>query len=185
MESPIEQMTLVQLRSYVFEASKAGHIECPCCDSRIKLYRRPLNRGMAISLYWIVSRFLTTKDWIDTRPSKVNPIPRVVVKTHCDFKKLVYWDLIKIEYRDVGEGKKKAGFVLPTEKGMQFVDEKLGVPGHIFISANKLRGFDEKTTVWFSHCLGVGFDYDAIMKEFEEMVTSPERGVQGDFETEE
>ena len=95
---------------------------CPCCDQKVKLYER--------KLMWMMARGLVALYWLD-RTSNDGPYHhRNVIMpndTSGSFAKLEYWRLIDQKV-NTDTGKRCSGFWRITQKGIDFVENKISVP---------------------------------------------------------
>lgn len=132
-------------------------IKCPCCDQQVKLYRRPLNSTMAYGLI-LVARYFEKSDaeeWLHVE-SYFKTRDGAPPSLRGDFAKLRYWDLVEI--KSGTSGASRQGLYRITDKGKEFVSNRLSLPRKVFIYNKKVVGFsDEKTTI--AQALGDQFNY--------------------------
>jgi hypothetical protein len=144
-------LNLAEARLWMLGQASDG-AKCPCCGRTAKIYRRHLNKGMAISL---------------VRMFKAAPIGEYVhVPTVCsggtrEEAKLRFWGLAEeaTELRDDGG---RAGWWKVTQDGARFVRLRLTVPSHVLLYRNRFRGFDGPQ-VDIQDCLGKSFDLAELM----------------------
>lgn len=98
---------------------------CPVCKRRDVVDRRPLNKGQAAFLMWIVSAS-EPGEWVDTttRP------PKVFTTKSRDFTLLRHWGLLEAHVNtDTRKG--GSGLWRATEKGRRWAAGQIAVPSHI------------------------------------------------------
>lgn len=148
---------------------------CPCCGRWAKVYKRGINRNMALGLMWIVrnSDRHINYGWIDM-PKRA---PKWMLRSN-QFATLRWWGLIErrgnAEYVEDGEGggdiqkvdktKKHLGLWRPTRKGIKFANSQIQAPKHVITLFGEPIGFGEDL-VMIKECLGEGFSYEDAMKE--------------------
>jgi hypothetical protein len=98
---------------------------CPVCKRRDVVDRRPLNKGQAAFLSWLVSAS-EPGEWVDTttRP------PKVFTTKVRDFTVLRHWNLIE-PHVNSDTRKSGSGLWRATDKGRRWVAGELAVPSHI------------------------------------------------------
>jgi hypothetical protein len=149
-------MTLGEARTLLAEQAVEG-VECPCCGQFAKVYRRKLNSGMARSLIWLVKEFLETKDGVEVQKQA----PRQVMANR-EMGKLVHFGLAVIKGHDGDSKKKTSGLWRPTDKGIDFVFDRVRVPRRVYLYDNKAVGSDDEMTS-IREALGDKFDYGELM----------------------
>jgi hypothetical protein len=149
-------------RNWVMEERWRDGVTCPCCDQLAKVYRRPLNYGMAHCLFLMYDYFNQPgheRCWLHL-PSYLNG--RGVVARGGDPTKTRYWGLI-VGSGDVREDDSpRVGHWRITEKGVAFVEQRITVPSHALVYNDQCLGFSEEQ-VLISKCLGKRFDYAKLM----------------------
>lgn len=131
------------------EGKKGVH--CPCCGKPVALRNRALNSGMAHFLCLLVLKFRGSGTWIDIKTIDVRG---------GDYAKLQYWELIENK-PNTDSAKRTSGLWKPTQKGIDFVDRKIGVPSHARVVDGVLKGFS-KGTVYIDEV--PNFNYAEIMR---------------------
>ena len=132
---------------------------CPCCGQFVKLYNRPIHTSMAkdlIRLYHIHNN----DDW-----NKYYHISKIRTRTAGggDFAKFLYWGLVKELEKDSNDASKRtSGYWKITDKGKQFVENRIKVEKHAIIYNSKLLKFSEDF-VNIKDCLKDKFDYNELM----------------------
>ncbi len=134
-------------------------VKCPCCGQFVKLYHRKINSGMAVELITLY------------KLSKVNENSFNEYFHHSKFatvsggeiSKLEYWGLVYQKAKTTEDTKAKtSGFWKITDKGIDFVRNKIEVPEQVSIFDARLYGFSEKMTN-IVKSLGSKFDYNELM----------------------
>jgi hypothetical protein len=146
--------TIEEAKMWVNQNSKIGCI-CPCCDRLIKVYKRKLNSGMSqelIALYELSRNDLETIFFHHTQFAKVSG---------GELSKLTHWGLVCEKPNSI-QDKKTSGFWGITEKGIQFVENKISVEKYIYLLDAELISYSkEKTNIIES--LGNKFSYPELM----------------------
>lgn len=141
--------------------NKVFGVVCPCCTQIVKVYKRKLNTGMAIELITLY-RLTKNKSVEEDKYFHQTKFARV---TGGEISKLIHWGLVEQKPKsteDAEKGKKTSGSWAITEIGKEFVQGKVTVLSHIYISNKKLIGFSsEKISI--KESLGKKFEYDSLM----------------------
>lgn len=133
---------------------------CFCCGQSVKLYPRFLNSTMARGLMWLTNEYLATNDWVD----KARIGPAWIQKCGGEFAKLEWWDLIEPKPNDDTK-KRTSGIWRPTNKGIDFVYNRIYVRSPVLLYNNELFGFGgNKITI--VDALTKDFDYNVLMKGY-------------------
>lgn len=136
--------------------------DCPCCGQYVKLYRRPINAGMAI--------FLIELYKLGTETGREYHHARDVLKrvksatTSRDYCILEHYKLIE-RRGDSEDGKRTSGYWRVTGDGKDFAVDNLLVPRRVHLYNNKKVGFDEDL-VSISDLAGAVFDYEELMGDY-------------------
>lgn len=143
--------------AWVKTNSKTGCI-CPCCNRLVKIYKRKLNRGMAlelIDLYSLSCNNLETIFFHHTQFAKVSG---------GELSKLLHWGLV-CEKPNTVDDKKTSGFWGITQKGILFVENKISVEKYIYLLDAELISYSiENTNIIDS--LGSKFNYQELMNSY-------------------
>ena len=131
---------------------------CPCCGRLVKIYRRKLNSGLSRCMIWLVSEYRKTKTWVDVTET----CPRHVLSSSSDRGLLIHWKLIE-KKENYDDSKRTSGIWIPTQKGMDFVDNKISVPSHVVLVDNKVIGWSDEQ-VKITRTLGSKFNYTELMQ---------------------
>ena len=119
---------------------------CPVCDKIRAMRHRPLYCEMAKFLYHLACLGMES-EWVDIKDIDVRG---------GDYAKLVHWDMVEQHSKD-------SGLWRITEKGDDFVHERIRVPKSIWLYNNQLiRVSDEETD--FAEALGEEFDRTKLMR---------------------
>ena len=150
--------TLIQARDHykdkikkAIASSSKKFIKCPCCDQKVKVYKRKLNSGMAITLIRMYQH------------SKLNycHVVDAQSKQCTDYPQLRYWGLIEEEVSPV-DGKKTSGVWRVTTPGLHFLKGLLTVKKYIHTINNNFIDFSGDD-VSLKDCLPEKFDYQELM----------------------
>lgn len=152
MDHPTASTPLGDVREYVRIRAADGGVDCPACTQHVKVYRRPLNSGMARSL--ITMWLAAGRGW--------QHVPTTVGGRSREEGKLRYWSLIEeaTEQRRPDGG--RAGYWRLTEDGEQFVRGLRWVPRYALVYDGRLLDHDGDL-ITIRDALGDRFDYDVLM----------------------
>lgn len=125
---------------------------CPCCNQLAKVYRRPINAGMALSIIKML-RF---------GGLEYQYIPASIGAKSREEGKLRYWGLIEEELEVRREDGGRAGWWRVTPKGRDWVLERITVPKYARIYDAKLLGLTGPE-VTIRQALGTKFNLDELM----------------------
>jgi len=146
--------TIIEGKNYLRENFSTG-VGCPCCGQFVKQYKRKLNSNQAWCLISLVKLYRQ-----EARFFHINEIGTPAGGG--DFAKLRYWKLIE-EKKHKGSDKRTSGFWIPTEFGIDFVNDMVRVYKHVFIFNGKVTGWsDESTNI--IEALGDKFNYIELMQ---------------------
>ena len=128
---------------------------CPCCDQLVKVYRFPINSSMVKDLMSLAS-----KADVGVYMHKVDFCRSTNQGGH--FSKWSDWGLVTQMPND-NPAKKTSGMYALTQKGRDFVDNKLRVPKYILTYNAQVLGFDgDEITI--EEALGNHFNYSELMR---------------------
>lgn len=150
---------LSEAKNWVSENYKIGCI-CPCCNQLVKLYKRKLHSGMAITLCRI---YKESTDWIAVEEFlRNNKYP-----SGHDWALLRYWNLIEDKEKNENEDEEKkcSGYWKITESGKLFVENKLRVKKYILVYNQTFYGYDG-TDINVLDALSSKFNYSELMAEW-------------------
>lgn len=154
--------TLGEAQNFIVDGMhEAGGVLCPCCNQRVKLYKRSLNSSMARMLI-ALSKINNGRDW--TYIEDWREQSGLTLNGGGDYGKLAYWELIQQKELEPHVDKGASGLWRITSKGIDFVNKNIKVPSHVLIYNNEIMGWSDKQ-VDITHCLGKKFSYDEIMDE--------------------
>jgi hypothetical protein len=144
--------TLEEAKQWLRERFENG-ASCPCCHQTVKLYPRKLNSNMAVFLVSLVRLWKREQ----------RPIKYKECRYHGrDYSYLHLWDLARTARSD-DPTKRTTGFWEPTQKGIDFAEQRLTVPSHAYCYNGKLvRMGDQQITIIDS--LGEDFNYAELMQ---------------------
>ena len=127
-------------------------VTCPCCDQLAKVYRRPINSGMAVSL---ITMYRTARqEW--------QHIPTTIGGKSREEGKLRYWSLVEEQRTVKRDDGGRAGFWRVTDLGAAFVLGRVTVPKYARIY-NKVCLALEGEQVTIQDALGTKFNYMELM----------------------
>lgn len=150
---PVKIETVEAARKFVKENFHKG-CKCPVCEQTVKLYRRKLNSGMALTLWQM---FIVEPK--GNKPIHVKDLLREksLPNTH-DWTLLAHWGIIE------GAGN-PTGYWKVTPKGVDFIMGRLNVPDSIMMYNNKVAEIEgEVTKISFREALHNRFDLDEAMR---------------------
>lgn len=127
--------------------------DCPCCGQFVRGYKRKLNANMVVFLISLVRVSDRGARWVHHSDCKY---------TGRDYSYVASWGLAET-HEGTTPGKKMSGNWKPTARGLDFVDEVIRVPSHVFLYNNQRVGATGKT-VSAREALGKKFDYDELMR---------------------
>ncbi len=104
-------------------------ITCPCCDQNVKLYARRIYRSMWKWLHIIKNVGASGISGRDLAYSAYTGVSKN--QWGGDYSKLVYWELV--------EEKDNKYYI--TQKGLDFLADKIEVPKYAYIYNNKVYGY--------------------------------------------
>ena len=148
--------TLDEAKMFILINREKG-IKCPCCNQFVKLYKRKLNSGMAITLIRMYNH--NKFGWISVKDF----LRRYSLKNNHDWTLLRHWTLIEEKPENPEHGGKTNGVWRLTDLGRRFVERKINVMERLLIYNNTFMGF-EGTRININYALGDKFDYDELMK---------------------
>jgi hypothetical protein len=146
-------ITLDEARAQLRVKIANGGTRCPCCDQFAKIYRRPINVGMAISLIRMYRR--GGLEW--------QHIPTTIPARSREEGKLAYWGLLK-EATESREDGGRAGYWRVTVKGEAFIIKGLRVPKYAHIYDGRCLRLEADEIVSIRDCLGKKFDLEELMR---------------------
>lgn len=127
---------------------------CPCCGQNVKAYDRKLTGSQAKGLINLARLYVRDHKWHHVSDLEVSG-------NGGEFAQLRRWLLIE---QQVNEDTKKrtSGMWKPTQKGMDFVYNKITVPSHCETYNNVTMSFSEDQ-INIRQALGKRFDYAELM----------------------
>ena len=151
--------TIKEVKDYLRNNFEEG-VDCPCCGRYVRLYKRKLNSGMALTLIRLVKLRGTAKTHV-----KKFLLEHKFNNGH-DWSRLKDWGLLeKVEDDEDDSDSKTSGKWKVTPAGLKFVAGKLTVKSHIHVYDNKLLGlYGEDITI--QDALGKKFNYKELMSTF-------------------
>jgi len=136
------------------------HVSCPMCGRLCKIYPRKLNKEMARFIIRLVRRYEVTRDWVHVRE---------IVKTNTfassNGTMLIQWGMLLHKAKDPRDTKHKtSGLWKPTQRGIDFVYNRVRVPSHLKLYHDVKTG-ESTTTVNIIEALGESFHYTELMAQ--------------------
>lgn len=131
-----------------------GH--CPVCDRWGKVYKRNINKTMAVSLIWLCKQEL--KDgWIDV-PARA---PKWLVASN-QLSTLKWWGLVERNEPSEKGSTKFSGLWKPTQKGIDFSLNKTTLPKSVYTYNDKVEDYGSEE-IYIEQCFDEYFDYQDVM----------------------
>lgn len=147
--------TIAESKQFLKKNYDKGCI-CPACGQFVKLYKRKLNSGMAVTLIHMYNynayAWINVKDFLREKKLRNNH----------DWTLLKYWGILEEKPGKPGHGGKTLGEWRITNKGREFVLNRLSVPKRILIYNSQFQGFDTDITS-IINSLGEKFIYRELM----------------------
>lgn len=138
--------TLSDARASLENSKESGDsVKCPCCEQTVKVYPRKILGTMVMQLRDIISN--------GRRDAKDLPF----LSSGGVYAQMRYWGLI--EQNDDATWS-------ATQKGVDFLHDRISVPSTAFVFNQTLLGFSDDT-VGVRDCMGKKFDYDEMMSKAE------------------
>jgi hypothetical protein len=162
--------TIKQAKEQLREEWEKG-TTCPCCNQRVKLYKRRITGSMAVGLIFFSNYYFDNKiDPVEyLKPINVfNKIKDTttynVHNLNTNFALLRYWELIEPLKEERADGSNRNGFYRITNRGYKFIAGTLEVPKLVKLYNQKTKGFDAQEMVTIKDCLGTKFNYKELME---------------------
>ena len=146
--------SLAAAQQYIL-SNRAMGVNCPCCNQFCKLYRRKLNSNMARFLISLFEAWYDQgqKGWVHYKQLKF---------TGRDYPYLKMWNLAETPIVTPSGAKKMSGLWRPTERGIDFVLQRITVPSHVNHHRKNVFGFED-AQVSINAALGRHFNYGELM----------------------
>lgn len=158
-----------KLRNEVAQGRKTG-CTCPICGHYAKEYERHITTAMVKTL-WIVKQWFEKNDpgldkkWLQVEnyvaelPLKIRPLHR---GASSNFSLLKHWGFIVQRPGVRADGSNRIGYWRITQKGIEFLNDKMKVPKFAVIYNNKLIRFSDDP-VSVRDCMTKKFSYAELM----------------------
>lgn len=153
-----EHLSVGEAKMKLFDQAHTG-VNCPCCDSLVKIYHRTISgksinmlaslynlTGGEVERYFHLSKVLKNSGQIQTG----------------DFPKLRFWNLIKRLDIETDNGSNHSGHYSITEKGCEFLNGKMEVPKYAAIYKNELQELNGKLVTVYQ-CRANKFHFQDLM----------------------
>jgi len=149
-------------REYVHQHAKAG-LDCPCCGTRMKIYKRRLNDGMARALTAIAELSKEHADvdgWLPVgKKSEIMPASVALQLHHWEYPKLKFFGLLESMPAPAAN---KDGLWRVTPHGVAFLAGKVPARAYVRELKGKVMRIS-KRRVYLSDVLKTPFDFDDLM----------------------
>ena len=137
---------------------------CHCCTQKCKAYKRKVNSIMAEGLINLTRRYFRTKrSWVHIRDIHLSS-GGVVSSNGGQFAGLKLWGLIEEKTNDDTK-KRCSGYWRPTQKGMDFVGNRIMVEDFKWVFNNRVIETSNTNTTTIRKALGSKFNYEEMMRE--------------------
>ncbi len=135
---------------------------CPCCQQRVKLYKRNMNAAKACAIIYIYKIYNELgREWIKVADEfiarKLNP-------ANLEYAKLAYWGLIEAKPNTDDPTKKDSGYWKITELGVRFVKGEVVVHEYTLVYNGEVRKMSD-TKLDIRKALGKKFNYTELMEQ--------------------
>jgi len=159
MGGDADRISLNDARQYVLERREDG-VLCPACDRFVLVYKRLLNKTMAVTFAKLVD--------IHLRENKREVHAHEVCKPTLgrDFSQLKFWGLMEQLPKKEGQKGRTSGWWAPTPRGVEWAHSKINIPKYrIHVSGEKttLGWSDEK--IYIQDALPEDFDYTKLLED--------------------
>jgi hypothetical protein len=136
---------------------------CPCCKQAVKLYKRKLNKAMAICLFELFKR--NTDEYLHIQDLQNNKRFRLHMNGG-NFATMKYWGVIEqIEKDEDDTTRRTSGCWRITQKGRNFILSRITIPKYIFTYNMSLHSVSEEQTN-IAESLTERFNYQELMDEW-------------------
>ena len=145
-------------------------IDCPLCEKGFCIYERAFHNEMAIFLCNLVALYQTVQNWYHVRDTLRLSKRQAPRKASTDGSYLVYppWALVYPKINE--EAHRVSGYYRPSKRGIRFVQGRLRVPSHLFISNDhQVRG-DSGKLISIHDALATPLDLDELLGKAERML---------------
>lgn len=149
-------MELIEIKRQLWADALDGGANCPCCGQFVKRYRRPINSAQSrclIRLYHLNKTGPAYRHMSEIDPTRGGSI---------GLSTLAAWELV-VTLENEDKTKKCSGLWRITEKGKQFVLNKIQIPSHVYLYNTEVLGFDETKQINIIKALGKHFNYTELM----------------------
>jgi hypothetical protein len=129
-------------------------VDCPCCERPAKIYKRPLNSGMARALIWLLLEWREHMDWINIQEG-----PAWLLRSK-QLPTLRYWGLVEPMPREPFKNSK--GMWRPTLDGIAFAQNESCISKYVYVLFDQPVDFSDEL-VGIQDALGETFDYEELI----------------------
>lgn len=131
---------------------------CLGCNRLAKRYKRKFNSGMSRILIWLHRSPGDPEGWVNVAETA----PTYVRRSN-EVSRLVLWGMVEEKPND-DPTKRNSGIYRITDKGREFVLNRLTVPSHVHIYDDRVVNWAESTTN-IAEALGKKFNYTELMSQ--------------------
>lgn len=168
--SPIEKAVTVMKGNMFTKDVMTKGCKCPVCNQNVKLQKYTINSEMAkclIDLYKL-NKNNPNKIWFHVAADI-----KISIKVSGAFAKLRHWGLIEQLPKDSSiTVKKTSGMWRITDKGLDFVLNRITVPKFIKVYNQTFYGFEEQKgdknkPITITDAISTKFNYSELLKNYE------------------
>lgn len=150
--------TIEEAQAFLKSAIKDG-AGCPCCGQLVKDYKFRILATMAATLIWVVGRARRKNEtWVHLNNAEAPDW----IKADRNYPRLAYWELLVPKLQPEKGEKRCSGFWKPTEKGVEFVFNRLKVPEFV-LAYNNVPFERSESQISVKDALQEKFQYDELM----------------------
>jgi len=155
-------MDINEAREIVMDkAREPGGTVCLCCSKHVQVYHRKFNSRMASILMAIFREF-------EAHPGKYLEVGNYCAKKKGmiagEHGKLVLWGLLEKKPGDENNrGAKTHGLYRMTQRGFDFVYNRISIPSHVYEYNNVAESFEGEIRI--AESLGESFNYPELMNQ--------------------
>ena len=164
-----DEMTLKELREQLSADLKAGKmVHCDMCEQPAKIYKRSINRTMAIALS-LFCRYTQPGEAFHLATFLADPPGDLPAKLRAGFHggdpvKLKLWGMIESASDEKrADGSKRNGWYVVTPFGRSFARGEVFAKKYAMTYNERVLSLEEPL-VKISAALGTGFNFDELMK---------------------
>ncbi len=149
--------TVAEAKTKLLCDAAKSKVECPCCGSDTKIYKRKLNSGMALGLIEFNKLPKKPGGWFFMSQDTLGRDKHLEFH-HREYARLGHWGILETKQDQNSE----SGWWRITPLGLAFLKGNVKVPEHIYLMHNRLLRVS-KTVIDIHAALGNEFDYEELM----------------------